>query len=331
MTDGSGRRPPRWAVALAFASIYLIWGSTYLAIRYAIETIPPMLMAGCRFVAAGGIVYLWSRARGAPRPTTRNWRAAVVIGGLLLLGGNGGVVWAEQRVPSGLAALLVATVPVWTVLLQAIWPGGQRQRPSGRLVVGLVVGIVGMGLLVAPGEVVGGARVDLAGAAVLTLASLSWSAASIHSRAAPLPASPFLAAGMEMLAGGALLFLAGTVAGEWGRLDLGGISVRSAGALAYLVVFGSLVGFTSFIWLLGVTSPARVATYAYVNPVVAVLLGWALASEPLTPRTLIAAAIIVGAVALITTAQAARRHVDAAPAPLRQPASGGRARAEEAA
>jgi drug/metabolite transporter (DMT)-like permease len=290
-------RSLRMRLIAAFAAVYVIWGSTYLAILFAIETLPPFLMAGVRFLIAGALLYGWMRLRGAPRPSGVHWRSATIVGGLLLLGGNGAVVWAEQWVPSGVAALLVATVAFWMVLLEWLRPGGVR--PTGAVVLGLVVGFAGLALLVSgAGE---GERVHLLGAAALLFGTVCWAAGSIYARAAPLPASPFTATGMEMLAGGGLLVLVGVLTGELGRFDVGAVSMRSLLAFGYLVVFGSLVGFTAYIWLLGVTTPARAATYAYVNPIVAVLLGWAFAGEAFTPRMALAVGVIVGAVALIVT------------------------------
>jgi drug/metabolite transporter (DMT)-like permease len=280
----------------AFAAVYLIWGSTYLGIRFAIETIPPHLMAAARFLVAGAILYAWSRWRGAPAPTLRNWRASAIVGGFLLLGGNGAVVWAETRVPSGLTALLVAMVPIWMLVLE-MHPRLGGKRPRAAVVAGLVLGLVGLVLLVAPGKLAG--RVDPIGAGVLVLGCLSWAFGSLHSRVAALPTSGFLAAAMEMLCGGALLLLFGLATGQAGQLSLAAISARSLVSLVYLIFFGSLIGFTAYIWLLGATTPARVSTYAYVNPVVAVLLGWGFASEPMTLRTMLAAAVIVGAVVVI--------------------------------
>ncbi len=261
------------------------------------ETLPPFLMAGTRFLVAGAILYGWRRAAGYPRPTPAQWRAAVVVGGLMLLGGNGGVVWAEQWVESGTAALMVASVPLWMVLLDWARPGGRPPRPA--VWAGILVGLAGVGLLF------GSPTVDphyTAGWVVLLLASISWAAGSLYSRAAVLPA-PLLATGMQMLAGGGLLLLAGLATGEAAHLDPAGFSARSVLALAYLVVFGSLLGYSSYVWLLRVTAPALASTYAYVNPVVAVLLGWVLADERITPRIVAASTIIVGGVALITTAR----------------------------
>ena len=325
----TGLRPTQGKLLAAFASVYLIWGSTYLAIRFAIETMPPHLMAAVRFLVAGAILYAWARWRGAPRPTLTNWRAATVVGGFLLLGGNGAVVWAETRVPSGLTALLVAMVPIWMLVLEMLPRLGGR-KPRAAVVAGILLGLIGLFVLVAPGRLAG--RVDPLGAAVLLLGCLCWAFGSLYSRGAALPKSGFLAAAMEMVAGGALLLLFGLATGQAEEVALSAISARSLLSLAYLTVFGSLVGFTAYIWLLGATTPARVSTYAYVNPIVAVLLGWAFANEPMSLRTLIAAAVIIGAVALIIR-YGARREVsapapaEAAPVPelLARTTAGGRA------
>ena len=295
----------------AFASVYLIWGSTYLAIRYAIDTMPPFLMAGVRFVVAGAILYVWSRSRGVTAPQRIHWRETAIIGAFLLLGGNAGVVWAEQRVASGLAALLVATVPLWMVLLEWLRPGGRR--PSSRVFLGVGLGLAGVTLLVGRGQFGGGAGVDPLGALALVGASLTWAIGSLYSKSAKLPSSASLATGMEMLCGGALLLLAGTLTGEWAVLDLAQVSLRSWLALAYLVVFGALIGFTAYIYVLGRSTPAMATTYAFVNPVGAVFLGWALASEPVSARTLIAAAVIVAAVVVITIVEAPARRSRPAP------------------
>lgn len=302
-------RPARLQVILAFAAVYIVWGSTYLAIRFAIETLPPFLMAGVRFLTAGGALYLWARYRGAERPRPVHWRSAAIVGGFLLLGGNGLVVWAEQRVPSGLAALLVSTTPLWMVLFDGLRRG---ERPSGWVLGGIAVGLVGVALLVGPGDVtsiVSGRGADPLGALALLGASLSWATGSIYSRSAPLPAVPALGTAMEMFCGGVFLFLLGLMLGQGTRIDVGAISARSLLAFGYLIVFGSLVGFTAYIWLLGVAPPAIVSTYAFVNPVVAVLLGWALAGEPVSSRTVLAMALIVAAV-IVITAYRARGGVD---------------------
>jgi drug/metabolite transporter (DMT)-like permease len=291
----------RAQIIAAFASIYVIWGSTYLAIRYAVETIPPFVMGGVRFLISGTILYVWSLYRGAPRPTRIHWRNAIVAGGFLLLGGNGAVVWAEQFVPSGLTALLVSILPFWLVIIE--WVRPPRKRPSGAVLVGLLLGFAGIIVLVGPAGIGGHGTVAPLGAFVLILGSLSWAIGSFWSRDAELPESGLLTTGMEMLAGGALMLIVATVTGEFGGFDVHAISKASAAGMLYLVTFGSLIGFTSYIWLLDKVTPARLGTYAYVNPLVAVMLGWAIAGERLSIRTGVAATIVICAVALITAAR----------------------------
>jgi drug/metabolite transporter (DMT)-like permease len=292
--------PARAHVLAAYAAVYVVWGSTYLAIRFAIETLPPFLMAGVRFLVAGAILFAFARLRGAPAPSRSNWMATAVVGAFLLLGGNGGVVWAEQRVPSSIAALLVATLPLWMALLE--WVGPERRRPTGRAALGILIGLAGVAVLIGPEAIVGGAgNVDPVGSLVLVLASLAWAVGSLHSRHAPMPRSPQLGSGMQMLAGGGLLVVFGLLVGEADGVVLARFSATSLLALLYLITFGSLIGFSAYVWLLRVEPPTRVATYAYVNPVVAVALGWLFADEVMTPQTMLAAAIIVGAVALIVS------------------------------
>jgi drug/metabolite transporter (DMT)-like permease len=295
------QRASRAQIIAAFASIYIIWGSTYLAIRYAIETIPPFLMGGARFLVSGALLYVWARYRGAPRPTRLHWRNAIIAGAFLLLGGNGAVIWAEQFVPSGLTALLVSILPFWLVIIE--WVRPPRRRPSGAVLAGLVLGFIGIIVLVGPGNVGGHGDVRPLGALVLILGSLAWAIGSFWSRDAKLPDSGLLTTGMEMLGGGMLLLVVGVVSGERSHFDIHHVSRASAIGLVYLITFGSLLGFTSYIWLLDKVTPARLGTYAYVNPIVAVLLGWAIAGETLSARTAIAAAIVICAVALITTAR----------------------------
>ena len=300
MNDGR-THASRAQIIAAFASIYTVWGSTYLAISYAVETIPPFLMGGIRFVVSGALLYLWARSRGAPRPTLLHWRNAVIAGGFLLLGGNGAVVWAEQFVPSGLTALLVSILPFWLVIIE--WVRPPHKKPSWPVVIGLVLGFIGIIVLVGPSALGGHGDVSSLGALVLILGSLSWAIGSFWSRDAQLPESGLLTTGMEMLGGGALLLIVGALAGEISAFDIHRISRASAAGLIYLITFGSLLGFTSYIWLLDKVSPARLGTYAYVNPIVAVFLGWAIAGERLTVRTAVAATIVICAVALITTAR----------------------------
>ena len=303
---GKHRRPAsRTELTVAFAAVYVLWGSTYLAIRFGVETIPPFVLAGLRHLTAGLILYALVRRRGAPRPSAKHWRSAAVIGGLLLLGGNGLVTWAEQRVPSGLAALIVASVPIWMTVLDA---AQHRQRPHGVVVLGLALGLGGIAFLVAPGQFAGGTHIDPRGAAALLTAALFWAIGSLYSRRAALPSSTFLATAMEMIAGGVLLMATAAATGEWGAFSPAAVSTRSLLSLGYLIVAGSLLGFTAYVFLLGATTPARVSTYAYVNPIVAVLLGWLLAGETVTPRTFVAATVIVAAVALIIR-HGARRTV----------------------
>ena len=297
-------RPSRAQLIAAFASVYTIWGSTYLAIRYAIQTIPPFLMGGVRFLISGALLYLWARYRGAERPTRIHWRNTAIAGAFLLLGGNGAVVWAEQSVPSGLTALLVSILPFWLVIIE--WVRPPRQRPSNAVIAGLLLGFVGIIVLVGPGNIGGTGDIRPLGALVLILGSLAWAIGSFFARDANLPDSGLLTTGMEMLAGGVLLSLVGALTGEFRGIDLHAVSRASAIGLLYLIFFGSLIGFTSYIWLLDKVSPAMLGTYAYVNPVVAVLLGWAIAGERLSARTGVAAAIVICSVALITLARSHR-------------------------
>lgn len=291
--------PTTTQVVLAFAAVYLIWGSTYYAIRIAIETIPPFTMAGVRFLLAGGVLYPWVRLRRrGPAPTALQWRNAGILGVLLLGIGNGAVVWAEQWVPTGLVALLVGLVPIWMVLVDWLW--GTGPRPGPLLIGGLVWGLLGVGLL-ASGDGLGSDSAAGRLAALVVLAGgVAWAVGSVGSRSVDLPSQPGLATAMQMLTGGGVLLAVGAASGELGRLDPAHVSSASVLAFLYLAVFGSLIAFSAFTFLLGVTTPARVSTYAYVNPVVALLLGWGLAGEPITGRTLLAAAIILSAVVLIT-------------------------------
>ena len=282
---------------LALIAVYIAWGSTYLAMRFAVETIPPFLMAGTRFLIAGMVVYLWRRFAGDPMPTRSQWRSSSIIGAFLLVGGIGGVAWAEQHVDSGFAALLVAAIPLWIVLVDAVQPGGKR--PTRQTMAGVLVGIAGIAILVGPSQNTGGPTgFNPLGVIAIMLSSISWAIVSFYSRGADLPGSALLGTGMEMLAGSAGLFLLGTLTGEWGRLELAAISFRSLGGLVYLILVGSLVGFTAYTWLLRVAPMPIVVTYAYVNPLIAVILGSILAQEELTPRVLLAIPIILASVFL---------------------------------
>lgn len=290
-----------WAGLIA---IYIVWGSTYLAILFVVETMPPFLAAGFRFLIAGAALYVFRRLRGDLAPLRLEWRSAAIVGLFLLVGGNGGVMWAEQRVASGIAALLIASVPFWMALLDSVRPGGRR--PNGWVIIGILAGFAGILVLVGPTQLLGiEGEVDLLGVLVLLLAAFLWAVGSLYNRGAKLPGSPLLGTGMEMLVGGFGLLLLGTVTGEWARLDLTAVSARSWLGFAYLVVFGSWVGFASYIWLLRVAPTMLVSTYAYVNPFVAIILGSLLAGEELTTRILLAAVFILGSVVVITMKQPA--------------------------
>ncbi len=298
MNPATSSRPSTLAVAIALLIVYVVWGSTYLAIAVVVETLPPLLSAGLRFGVAGTVMIgaLAAHARFRRRvplegPTRAHWRSAFVIGALLLLGGNGGVVLAEQFIGSGVAAVLIATVPIWLAVFDAVL---QRRRPTGLVMGGLVAGIVGVGILLAPVD--GMSALDPLGVGLVVVAAISWAAGSLYARRAALPRSQLLGTGMEMLAGGIVLVVAGTLIWEIGRTDVSEFSVQSLVALAYLAVFGSLVAFTAYSWLLANVPVSTVGTYAYVNPIVAVALGAVILSEPVTPRTLVATAIIIGAV-----------------------------------
>jgi drug/metabolite transporter (DMT)-like permease len=294
----SAARYRRSHVIAAFAAVYIVWGSTYLAIRYAVETMPPFLMAGARFLISGAILYLWARKRSSPPPTASQWRDATIAGVLMLCFGNGAVAWAEQKVPSGLAALLVAVVPLWMVLVDWVRPNGVR--PRAVVLLGVLVGFVGMIMLVRGGDDRAAGSADMTAAIILAGASLAWACGSVFNQHGDRPQSAAMSTGIQMLGGGVGLVLAGLVGGELGRVHVSHISAASWTGWLYLVTFGSLVGFTAYIYLLQAVSPAKASTYAYVNPLVAVFLGWTIAGEAVTLRTLAAAVVILAGVAMIT-------------------------------
>lgn len=291
--------PSRTALILAFAAIYLIWGSTYLGIRIAVESMPPFLMAGARFVLAGAVLLALQKFRGAAWPTRAQWQDQAIIGACLLLGGNGVVAWCEQTVPSGLTTLILGASPLIMVLMEWLRPGGTRPTPT--LWLGFGVGLTGLLFLLGPGALPEDVRPPFASLAGLLFASISWWGGSLFSRHAKSGAPPFMAAALQMLTGGGLMLLVGLLLGETGRVQLAAVTTRSWLAWSYLVLAGSLVAFPVYVWLLRHSTPARISTYAYVNPIVAVILGWAILAEPLTPRIAIAATIIIAAVAIITT------------------------------
>src|SRR6267143_1250238 len=303
-------------VLVAFAAVYVVWGSTYLAIRIGVESFPPLILAGLRHFTVGLFLYPILRKKTGIRPSVAHWRTAVIAGALLLFVGNGGLSWAERTVPSGIAALLVATVSLWLVIVDWLRPGGVRPVP--RVVMGLLIGFAGLALLVGPAHLGGSERVDPRGAAVLVIASLAWACGSLYSKHGGMPASAMLGVAMQSFAGGVILLIAGLFAGEFRGLHLGAISLRSWLALAYLILFGSGIGFSAYIYILHKRTAARVATYAFVNPVVALFLGWLIVGEAITLRTVIAAAVILTAVILVITAP----HRAPAPAVSAVPARG---------
>lgn len=300
----SSQRPPTWLVVSAFAAVYIIWGSTYLGIRLAIDSIPPLLMAGARSLIAGLVLYVTMRWRGAARPAPIHWRNASIIGMALLLIGNGGVSWAQQTVPTAVAALMVAGTPLWINLMDWLRPAGKRPFPG--VFVGMIVGFAGVAMIAFSKGPSGSSVVDPIGAAMLLLASFSWAAGSIFSRHAQQPSNPLLTVGMQMIMGGVQLLLVGALAGELTDFRLSAVTATSAWAFVYLTFLGSLIGFTAYVWLLQVSTPARVSTYAYVNPFIAVLLGQLVLHERLPPSTLFAGGLIIAAVVLITMAGARR-------------------------
>jgi drug/metabolite transporter (DMT)-like permease len=296
----------RLQLALAFLCIYVVWGSTYLAMKFAVATIPPFLMGAVRFLTAGALLVGWSAAQGRARATRRAWRNAAVIGGLLLFVGNGSISWATQRLPSGVVSLLVATVPLWLVVLEGV----RGRRPTGPQVAGVVVGLFGVSLLVLPADGAWrDAPIDPLGAALVILSALAWTTGSLFSRTAEQAPYAPMASGLQMLCGGALLGGLSLATGEPAQLDLGQVSTQSALAVAYLIVFGSLVGFSTYMWLLQKASPTAVGIYVYVNPAVAVALGALFAGERLPARGALAMAIIVGSVALVSLAPRLGRRV----------------------
>ncbi len=295
-------KPMTMRAWIALIAVYIVWGSTYLAIRFAVETIPPFLTAGVRFLVAGSLLYIWQRLSGVPAPKKVEWRSAAIIGLLLLLGGNGLLNWAETRIPSGIASLFIATVPLWMVLMDALRSRGSRT--NWLVWVGVLVGFAGAVLLANPWQShTASTALDPLGIGVLIFAAISWSIGSLYSRSAPLPRSPLIGTAMEMLVGSLSLFVMATLAGEWGHLHFAAISMRSLGGLVYLIIFGSGIGFVAYTWLLRNAPTPIVSTYAYVNPVVAILLGSFIGREPLETIEIISAVIIITGVMIITSAK----------------------------
>ncbi len=289
-------------IILGFATIYLVWSSTYLAIRFVVETIPPFMMAGVRFLLGGVMFLFWAKLRGAVGPQKKHWLPAALIGLGLIVGGNGGVSWAEQVVPSGLTALMIAVVPLWIVLADWIRPGGKR--PNRITTIGLALGFAGLVLLINPLNLTANREIDSLGALVLVLATMSWATGSIYSRYASGPKSQILGVGMQMLIGGLALILISALSGEFADFSLSQVSLKSLLAFVFLTTIGSFA-FGVYIWLLKASTPAKVATYAYVNPVLALVLGTVFASEPFTLWTFGSSLIIVTAVIIIVNSKKA--------------------------
>lgn len=295
-----------YPIALALLAVYFAWGGTYLAMRFAVETLPPFLLAGIRFVIAGLLLYLWEIARGTKNPEKLHWRNATIIGGLMLLGGNSLVVWAEQTIPSGIAALIIATVPLWMTLLAWLWQGSAK--PNGYVITGLLLGFLGQIFLVINSWQSSTYQSEqFFGYLILTFSALFWAAGSVYSRKAQLPSSSLMSIAIQNLSGGILCLLVGISLGELSQLHIDNISTRSLLSLAYLIFIGSLIGFSSYIWVLKKAEPTLVSTYAYVNPVVAVFLGCFFANEQLTKNDVFAAISILAAVILITRAATTKR------------------------
>ncbi len=286
--------PSRWLLVAAFAAVYLIWGSSYLGIHFAIQTLPPFLMTAMRFLFAGVLLFVWARLRGAPMPSRINWKAALISGIFLFVLNNGAIVWAEGNgLPTGVAAVLIATLPMWIVLLTWLKPGGTF--PGGLVIIGLVSGFVGILLLFEPQ----GNTLYIPGVIAVLFGAFCWAYGSLYAKNAPLPQSAVMATALQLLCGGALQFAIAIPAGELGRFDPAQVSTTSWVAMIYLAIVSSIIAYSAFVWLMRVSTPTKVSTYAYVNPVIAVFLGWLLANEPLTTRTLIAAGIIIASVILI--------------------------------
>jgi drug/metabolite transporter (DMT)-like permease len=292
-------RPARWKILLAFAIIYFVWGSTYLFIRVGVREVPPFLLAAARFTFAGLALCAWVRFKGTPLPTRREWAASCFLGTLMFLIDYGSLFWAEQRVPSGVSAVILASIPVFITLLEVIFL--RTQRLTLRLSVGLLVGMVGVAVLMLRSVSLAEAPVDRGGAIALTVAALGWSVGTIFSRRLPLPSSKLMSAGAQMLTGGIQLLLLAAIAGEFSGFRPHDVSGRAWFALVYLIIAGSLIGFTAYVWLLHYESPTKVGTYAYVNPVVAVGLGYFIAGETVGPRTILGTLLIVVSVVIITT------------------------------
>jgi len=315
MTPAAIAKRNRTRVLIAFAAVYVLWGSTYLFIKYAIDTIPPFMLGASRFVVAGTLLYALARWRGAPPASARDWRLAAITGVLMLGMGNMAVVWSELSVPSGIVALIVSTVPIWIVLMDWLRPRGVRPRTP--VFFGLGLGLVGMGILIGPGAIVGKGHVNEIGVLVLFIGSLGWALGSILTRGGGnrRSGSPVIFSALQMLAAAVAMAVMSLVAREPATFSLSAVSLRSALSWVYLVLAGSIIGYTAYIYLLGAVSAAKAATYAYVNPVIAVFLGWAFANEPIGMRTVVAAVVILAGVAIISTTHSSAHATGEHPIP----------------
>jgi drug/metabolite transporter (DMT)-like permease len=302
-------KPRAWQVLLAFAIIYFVWGSTFLAIRVGVREVPPFLLAGVRFLVAGIVLYAWMRAKGTPSPAVREWRAASLLAVLIFVFDYGFLFWAEKRVPSGIAAVMMATIPVFMALSEIVIM--KTQRLSARLAMALLIGIGGVTVLVSRTLSFGEVPIDTAGACALIVAAISWSLASALTRKLPLPAAKAMSSAAQMLTGGILLTLTAALLGEFRGFHIQAVSRAAWLALAYLIVAGSIVAFTAYVWLIHHESPTKVGTYAYVNPVVAVLVGYFLGGEAIGPRTILGTILVLVSVIVITTTPSKKSETDA--------------------
>lgn len=290
---------------LALMSLYIVWGSTYLAIRFTVETIPPFLSAGMRFLVSGVILFIWRRAAGDAMPTKRQWRSTAIVGIFLLLGGNGLLSFAEQYVTSSVSALIIGSMPMWLVMIEALRPGGVK--PNWLAILGLLTGFGGIFLLVGPSKLTGDSHIlNPLGVGALLMAAFLWSVGSIYSRNVDMPKSSLMSTGAQMLTGSVAIFAVSGMAGEWSGFSFANVATNSWLGLIYLITIGSLIGFVSFGWLLQNAPVSLVATYAYVNPLVAVFLGAWLADEVINARILIAGLVIIGSVVLINQAKSGK-------------------------
>jgi drug/metabolite transporter (DMT)-like permease len=301
MTPAALTRRNRVRIIVAFAAVYVVWGSTYLFIKYAVDAIPPFLLGFIRFALSGGILYLAARLRGASKPTSYEWKMAAISGVLMLGVGNGAVIWSVQTLPSGITALIVSSVPIWIVVID--WLRGKRPRQA--VLIGVALGFVGMAILIGPRAFVGQGSLDAVATGILLAGSIGWAAGTLVTRGSTRPGSPLVFSALQMLAASGAMLIMAVVMGEPASFSVRSITPRAAWSIVFLVFAGSIVGFTAYVYLLGVVSAAKAATYAYVNPVIAVLLGWLFLDEPIGMRTLVAAAVILGGVAIITSTQSA--------------------------